>query len=58
MVTIISSILVGAAGIFLIYLLIKRLSAKDLPGELSDPGSVSNQTTESGEALPQRHRQM
>lgn len=49
MVTITLIILVGAVGVFLTYVLIKRLSAKDLSGEQSDPGSTSNQTTESSE---------
>lgn len=51
MVTITLIILVGAVGVFLTYVLIKRLSAKDLSGEQSDPGSTSNQTTESGDFL-------
>lgn len=55
MVTITLIILVGAAGVFLTCALIKRLSAKDLSGELSDPGSTSNQITESRESLPRPH---
>lgn len=51
MVTITLIILVGAVGVFLTYVLIKRLSAKDLSGEQSDPGSTSNQTTELSEIL-------
>ena len=51
MVTITLIILAGAAGVFLTCVLIKRLSAKDLSGEQSDPGSTSNQTTELSEIL-------
>ena len=56
MIAIILSILVGAVGVFLIYVRIKRLSAKDESGQLFDPGSTSNLITKSGE-LPPPHGQ-
>lgn len=67
MVTLILSILLIAAGIYLTYVLIKRLSAKNLSERFDplsakdssdgpfDPGSTSTQITESGQILPPPH---
>ena len=46
------TILLIAAGIFLTYMLLRRLSAKASSDEPFDPGSTSNQIKESGEIVP------
>ncbi len=52
MATVILSILLIAAGVYLTYVLIQRLSRNTSSDEPFDPGSTSNEITESGQILP------